>query len=131
MKNLIRKLLGDRGEQTAARFLRRQGMKILARQYRNEFGEIDLIARHGNRLVFVEVKTRTGTTHGHPFDAVDSAKQRRIIRTALAWMKRKRRLDQAMRFDIVSIVWPDQGSEPEVTHYQDAFTADDFGQFYS
>ena len=130
MKKLFRILLGDRGENVAVRFLKKQGYRILDRQHRNMFGEIDIIALDGQCIVFVEVKTRSSDQHGQPFDAVDKTKQQKITRAALAWLKRKRRLNQAARFDIVSILWVDPFREPAIQHFRDAFTADGRGQFF-
>lgn len=119
--------LGDRGEELAARHLAGLGMTIVARRYRTRLGEIDLIARDGEWLVFVEVKSRKGTTKGHPFDAVDSAKQRRLIRLAEAYLADARRrgasgMDrQRVRFDIVAVIERDAGQPPVVQHLPHAF----------
>ena len=131
MKNLFRKLLGDRGERAAVRFLKQQKYRILAKQHRNGFGEIDIIAQDRETTVFVEVKTRTTADDGKPFEAVDRRKQEKLTRAALAWLKKHRRLEQAARFDIVSIVWPGDGSEPQLTHYRNAFEPVGRGQMFS
>jgi putative endonuclease len=115
--------LGDRGERQAARFLRRHGVRIIARQYRNRFGEIDLIGRDGDALIFVEVKTRSGDSAGHPTEAVTTEKQRGISRTALAYLKRRRLLDHPMRFDVIAVIWPPGSRRPEITWYKNAFPA--------
>src|SRR5690606_17201325 len=70
VKNLFRRLLGDRGERAAIRFLKKQGFRILERQHRNVFGEIDIVALDGQHVVFIEVKTRTTDEQGQPFEAV-------------------------------------------------------------
>lgn len=131
MKRLLRKLLGDRGERAAVKFLRSLGYRILAKQFRNQFGEIDIIALDGSQIVFVEVKTRTSTEAGSPHDAVDRRKQQKLTKLALAWMKKKRRLNQSARFDVISIVWPDDEREPQIRHFPNAFEASGQGQFYS
>lgn len=131
MKNLFRKLLGDRGERAAVKFLKQQGYRILAKQHRSDFGEIDVIAQEGETTVFVEVKTRTSTNDGQPFEAVDLRKQEKLTRAALAWLKKHRRLEQPARFDIVSILWPEQGGEPQLTHYRNAFESTGRGQMFS
>ena len=84
MKNLFRKLLGDRGERAAVKYLKQQGFKIVARQYSNSYGEVDIIAREANSVVFVEVKTRTSTNDGRPFEAVDIRKQEKSTGVAEA-----------------------------------------------
>ncbi|MCA9079098.1 MAG: YraN family protein [Planctomycetaceae bacterium] len=116
----LRKLFGDRGERTAATYLRRQGYRILARQSLHRVGEIDLIARHDDTLVFVEVKTRSSHVAGHPAEAVTRTKQRQIARAALMWLKRRNLLNHRCRFDVIAITWQ-QGQEPVIQHYIAAF----------
>ena len=130
MKNFFRKLLGDRGERAAVKFLERLGYRMIAKQYRNSFGEVDIIAQDGPTTVFVEVKTRTSTEDGQPFEAVDRRKQEKITRIALAWLKQYNRLEQPARFDVVSIVWPENSREPQVQHFQNAFEATGRGGFF-
>lgn len=123
--------LGSEGERLAARYLRRQGFRILARRYRTTLGEIDLIARDGTCIVFVEVKTRRSDAAGQPHEAVDSGKQARLTRLALAFLKRHRLLEQPARFDVVSIVWEGSEKEPQIVHYRNAFEPPGRGQMYS
>ena len=118
---------GDRGERLAARHLRRAGLKIIARGWQGRSGEIDLIAREGATVVFVEVKTRRGTYGGRPEHAVDARKRRAILRLANEWAadyarRGGDRAALAIRFDIVAILWPD-GGEPEIRHIRGAFDA--------
>ncbi|MEK6238027.1 MAG: YraN family protein [Planctomycetales bacterium] len=113
--------LGDRGERAAERFLKRKGYAVVARQQRSHLGEIDLIAVDGETIVFVEVKTRRGSDKGDPIEAVDSAKQQKLTRLALAFLKRRKLLGHSARFDVVAVLWPDESSAPEITHYPDAF----------
>src|SRR5579863_7525549 len=80
--------LGVRGEQIAARHLRRRGLMILARNYRAAGAEVDLVVLDRTTLVFVEVKTRAGSGFGAPQDAVDAAKQKRIRRAAESYAAR-------------------------------------------
>lgn len=130
VRDLFRKLLGDRGERVAARFLRRAGLKIIGRRYRTRFGEIDLIALDGHTIVFVEVKTRSSAQAGHPFEAVDERKQRKISQSALLWLTQNRRLNQSVRFDVVSIVWPEGAGQPDIQHFRHAFEAISPRQLY-
>ena len=118
----LRKLFGDRGERAAVRYLKQRGYRILARQARNRLGEIDIIALDGDWIVFVEVKTRRTTDKGRPVEAVTLTKQRQLTRTALAWLKRRRWLERRSRFDVIAICWQ-EGSKPEIEHYQHAFEA--------
>lgn len=113
--------LGRRGENVAARHLRRLGYVIVGRGHRDSIGEIDLVAVDGRTLVFVEVKTRTSHDAGHPADAVDASKQRRLTRLALSYMKRHDLLENPARFDVVAVTWPAKGARPHIEHFQDAF----------
>jgi putative endonuclease len=127
VRALWNRLLGDRGERMAARFLRRQGMRILMRGYTAHHGEIDLIARDGDTLVFVEVKTRR---QGVPAEAVTPEKQRRITLAALHFLREHGLLEQRCRFDIVAIDWPDDRREPRIDHIRNAFEAVGRGQMF-
>ncbi len=118
-----RQQLGVRGERVAERFLRRAGMKTLARRYRTPVGELDLIMRERDTLVFVEVKTRTDRIWSDPQDAVNATKQRRMARIARWYLRKKHCEDAPCRFDIVAVIIPADG-EPEITHFPDAFVCD-------
>ncbi len=93
---------GRAGEDAAAFYLEQQGWIILERNYRLSGGEIDIIAQDGDYLVFVEVKTRRGSTFGSPFEAVDIRKQQRLTKAALTYMS-ERCLDMAARFDVAAV----------------------------
>lgn len=123
--------LGDEGERIAKRHLRRLGYRIVARQYRNQWGEIDLIALDGECLVFVEVKTRRADVPGHPVEAITSTKQAKLTRLALGFLKKKKLLDCAARFDVVTVVRPDDGGKPVVEHFRNAFPPVGRGQMFS
>lgn len=131
MTGWLNRLLGDKGERQAARFLRRKGYKILARQCSSRLGEIDLIARDGEAIVFVEVKTRRSDSAGRPFEAVTPAKQKKLTNLALAYLKRRGLLERRARFDVVTVLWPTDKRQPEIEHYQNAFEPSGFGQMYS
>ncbi|MCE9544382.1 MAG: YraN family protein [Planctomycetia bacterium] len=120
--------LGQRGEAAAAKYLRRLGYRIVDRAARRKFGELDIIAvdlrgASGRTVVFVEVKTRTSHDAGHPAEAVDAEKQRRITRAALAYLKRHGLLDCPTRFDVVAVTWPADAKKPTIEHYKNAFEA--------
>ncbi len=123
--------LAERGEQAAARYLRRRGYHIIARRDRSRLGEIDLVAVDGRTVVFVEVKTRDSADAGHPAEAVDAAKQRRLTRAALGYLKRHRLLNCPARFDVVAITWPAGQPRPTIEHIQDAFEAVGIEGFHS
>ena len=127
LRALLNRLFGDRGERTAARFLRGRGLRVLLRGYRTSQGEIDLIAREGDVLVFVEVKARR---HGVPAEAVTLEKQRRITLAALHFQRKYNLLEQSSRFDIVAIVWPDDRKPPQIEHIRNAFEAVGRGQMF-
>ncbi len=124
------RLFGNRGERVAARFLKKLGYKILVRQARSKVGEIDLIARDGETIVFVEVKTRSSHATGHPSEAVGYQKQKQLTRAALFWLKERNLLDHRCRFDVIAITWQD-GQHPVVEHFIHAFEATDSGQMFS
>lgn len=119
--------LGDRGEREAARFLRRKGLRVLLRGYRTDLGEIDLIARDGEVVVFVEVKSRR---QGAPAEAVTPEKQRRLTLAALHFLKKHDLLEHPCRFDVVAIVWPEGRRPSSIEHLTHAFEAVGRGQLY-
>jgi putative endonuclease len=118
---LARSRLGRLGEDLACRELARRGYVILARRWRRRLGEIDIIARDGTTLVFVEVKARGGHAFGDAVEAVTWHKQRRLVRLAQQYLACARRLECACRFDVVSIHFDD--ATPVVTVFQHAFDA--------
>src|SRR6478752_8000033 len=121
------RLLGDRGERAAARYLRRRGLRIVTRGYHTPWGEIDVVAREKDVLVFVEVKTRR---RGTPAEAVTPEKQRRLTLAALHFLRRHNLLEQRSRFDVVAIVWADDGRPPRIEHIKGAFEAVGRGQWF-
>lgn len=100
----LRKLLGITGEQAAVRFLKKNGCKILEKNYRNTFGEIDIIAFDKDVIVFVEVKTRQAGGNISPKEAVTVGKQKTISKVAESWLKTKKRTGSKARFDVIAIV---------------------------
>jgi putative endonuclease len=123
--------LGVRGEQVAARFLKRQGYVIVARGERDRIGEIDLVAVDGKTIVFVEVKTRASHDRGHPAEAVDPDKQRQLTRVALSYLRRHDLLEYSARFDVIAITWPADQKQPTIEHIKNAFEAVGIGQLFS
>jgi putative endonuclease len=113
---------GRIGEDLAHRYLRKHGCTIVARRYRPPAGggEIDIVAWHGGKLVFVEVKTRASGEFGAPERAVDAVKQAVLLRTGRAYARRAGVEWQNVRFDIVSIVL---SRPPDIEWLQDAFGA--------
>ena len=112
---------GARGEKLAGRFLRGRGYKILYRNFRDRTGgEIDIVCRDGDTLVFVEVKTRADENFGRPVEAVDRQKQLRVSKGGLAWLRMLDNPDIVFRFDVVEVLLPSKG-EPRLELIQDAF----------
>ena len=111
----------------AARYLRRRGMRVVMRGYRTPWGEIDLIARDGDFLVFIEVKTRR---RGVPAEAVTPEKQRRLTLAALRFLRRRNLLEERCRFDVVAVIWPDDDRPPQIEHFRNAFEAVGQGQMF-
>ena len=118
-----RDTLGDRGENLAARHLRNLGYRIITRNFRCPLGEIDIVARDGNTLVFCEVKTRAYEDQGvSPEDQVNNTKQHQITKAAKYYLGRFGNVQPAARFDVVAVVWPNN-RDPLIRHTPDAFEA--------
>lgn len=99
-----RRATGRRGEQWAVDHLERSGMRVVDRNWRNHAGELDIVAREGPVLVVAEVKTRTSVDHGHPAEAVDIAKRRRLHALARAWVRQHRVRAARIRVDVIAIL---------------------------
>jgi putative endonuclease len=95
--------LGQRGEEIAVRYLRQQGYAILARNWRCPAGEIDIVAREGETLVFVEVRTRRGDRFGTPEASITPAKQAKLVEVAQTYLQEANLEDVAWRIDVVAI----------------------------
>jgi putative endonuclease len=112
----VKDAVGRFGEQQAVEHLEAGGLQILDRNWRCRAGELDIVARDGSQLVFVEVKTRSSLAFGAPAEAVDRAKSARIRELALRWIMAQRELGaqmfwEALRFDVVSVVRGRDGVE--------------------
>ena len=112
--------LGRRGEDEAARHLKSLGYRIVGRRERVLRGDIDIVALDGRTVVFVEVRSRSDTAHGHPAETVGPQKQKRIAELAAAYIRRHRLEDQSVRIDVVTVTFAAAG-RPLVEHYQNAF----------
>jgi len=99
-----RKKLGNRGEKIAAKVLRKQGYRIIEKNYHSRLGEIDIVAKEDESIVFVEVKTRCSTDFGLPEEALSYDKRRRLSKLALGYLAHRRIKDTNCRFDVVSIL---------------------------
>ena len=110
--------LGHRGEARAARYLKGLGYRIIRRNYKSPAGEVDIIARDAETIVFVEVKARKGHAFGSPIEAVDQRKRRRITGAAMFYMSGLKEQPCA-RFDLIGVMI--RGWRAEVEHIIDAF----------
>jgi len=112
--------LGEKGEKIARRFLRRQGYRIRALNYRCPQGEIDIIAQQGKTISFVEVRTISSGKYGPPFETISYKKKYRATRTARHYLHKYNLLSRDWRFDFVGIILAQNGS-PEIELIKDAF----------
>lgn len=126
-----RRWFGSRSERAAARFLRRLGYRIVARNYHCPQGELDLVAVDGRCVVFVEVRSTGGVDLRRPAASVDDRKQRRLTNLALHFLQRHGLLNHSARFDVLTLSWPADQREPTIEHYRDAFPAVGRFQAYS
>ena len=110
--------LGSDGEDIAAGYLQAKGLKIIYRNYKTPVGEADIVARDGETIVFVEVKTRSNERYGEPFESVTSRKREKLKKIALYYQKHNNSR-QAVRFDVISIKLRDSG--PLIEHIEEAF----------
>jgi putative endonuclease len=123
MEMTDRKALGDAGEQAAVELLERSGYRVLARNFRCPYGEVDVVAEREEVVAFVEVRTRSTAAWGDPSHTVSWAKQRKVTRAALHYLFTHGDLgrDRMIRFDVVSVVG--RGPNASVEHIPDAFDA--------
>jgi putative endonuclease len=126
-----RRWFGTRSERAAARFLKRQGYRILARNVSCPRGELDLVALDGACIVFVEVRSTGTGDAARPAASVDAGKQRRLTELALHFLQQHRLLDRPARFDVLALSWPASQREPVIDHYRNAFEAVGRFQMYS
>lgn len=112
---VFNKIKGQRGEDLSAAFLKKNGYKILCRNYRNKIGEIDIIAEKKNCIIFVEVKARSSAMFGLPSEAVDDKKQAKIRRVAEVFMLDKKYQNKEVCFDVIEVL------DDEINHIENAF----------
>ncbi|MBI3312727.1 MAG: YraN family protein [Candidatus Omnitrophica bacterium] len=129
MTNSIRKgqvpfqvSLGGRGEMVGTAYLAQKGYKILETNYRCPLGEIDVVAAKGERIVFVEIKTRSGEKFGRPEESVHGFKQRKLTQLAQWYLKDKKLLNQPAGFAVLAITWKEKDS-PQIRLIENAFEA--------
>lgn len=115
----MRKELGNRGEEIATRYLKEQGYRILTRNYRSRYGEVDIICTWEQSIVFVEVKTRASTSFGSPEESITRSKREHIRKVALIYLQSYPHPFKEMRFDVIGILM--DGNEPCINHLVAAF----------
>jgi len=115
--------LGTKGEWAAWDYLLGQGYEMIEKNYRCPLGEIDVVARKGDRLCFVEIKTRRSHRFGRPEEAVDFRKQKKLIRLAEWYLKKRTGPPSMISFDVLAVTWR-KGDKPEFRLIENAFTAD-------
>lgn len=111
--------LGSWGEERAAEYLLTKGYEIVARNVRGEYGEIDLLARQGKVLVFVEVKARSSAKFGNPEEAITPLKQQHLLDCAEDYLQAHPELDSDWRIDVISVRRVEKG-QPEIVHFENA-----------
>lgn len=116
--------LGERGEALAWNYLKKQGYTLLEKNYRNHFGEIDVIAEKKRVLVFLEIKTRRHHHFGLPEEAIDWKKRRKLTQVAQAYLQAQGRENQPARFDVLALTW-NGTEEPHFHLLEDAFIMDE------
>jgi putative endonuclease len=112
---------GRLAEELAAAHLESQGLTIVARNWRRPEGEIDLVADDAGTCVFVEVRARTGEQHGHPLEAVGAWKRARVVRAARLYLAEEAPRASGYRFDVVGVLFPEDGGAAQCFHIPDAF----------
>lgn len=112
---MSRTQVGAAAEERAAVYLREQGFRVLARNYRKKFGELDIVALTGDVLVFVEVRSKKNTHYGTPAETISRQKRARLTRAAEAYLAHSRMGDMPCRFDVIAIVGE------TIEHIVDAF----------
>jgi len=112
-------IFGKKGEIIVCNFLKKKKFKILQMNYKNKVGEIDIVAKQKDYIVFVEVKTRTSRAFGDPTEAVDEKKQFKIRQVAELYLLEKKLTEKPCRFDVVAII--DNEGDIEIRHIEDAF----------
>lgn len=117
-----RQKLGGWGERLAARYLEGKGYAILGHNLRTPHGEIDLLARQGDELVFVEVKTRRSTQYGLPEEAITPDKRAHLLDSIQAYLQAHPELPGRYRLDVVAILRTGRAQPPEIVHFENAIT---------
>jgi putative endonuclease len=119
-KSTRRKELGEWGETFAANYLEKLGYEILARNLRTPYGEIDIVAKEKNQLVFVEVKTRSTKKFGNPEDSITEGKITHLIESAVSYLQDNPEYSEDWRVDVIAIQVDHRKTSPSLTHFENA-----------
>ncbi len=115
----FKKRIGNKGESIAEEYLKQKGYKIIQRNYRCRFGEIDIIAKDGNTVVFTEVRTKQNNNFGSPQESITPAKIEKISKASLSFIQEKKMAGFSYRFDLIAITFS-QGRQ-NIEHIENAF----------
>jgi len=110
--------LGARGERLVEKFLRKKGYKVLEKNYRSRFGEIDIIVKKGSEIVFVEVKTRSSKEFGEPENAITKIKLDHFSKTAQSYIQKNNITQCSVRLDAVSVFIVPEKNDFEIEHFE-------------
>ncbi len=113
--------IGHTGEKIAVKYLKKHGYKIIERNFKLKCGEIDIVAKQGECICFIEVKTRTSNSFAEPYEAVDYKKQKKLYRLAEIWLSMHKLHNALCRFDIVSVLLKENCVICEIKLIKDAF----------
>ena len=118
-----RKILGRLGEDLALGLLKKEGYQILNQNFRAALGELDIVAKEGNTICFIEVRTKTSPEEGHPLESISFSKRRKLIQTALYYLQEKGLTEAHTRFDVIAVT-PAADGQYEAELFKDAFEAE-------
>ncbi len=128
---ILRRWFGRRSERAGAKYLRKQGYRILGKNVEDRLGEIDLLALDGETIVVVEVRSSESRTFDELAATVNHEKQKRLTNALLRFVQRRKLWNVGVRFDILALRWPPTARVPEVRHYRHAFQMMGKYQFHS
>ena len=120
MKN-FNKDIGNYGENLSVEFLKRNGYYILSRNFRNRSGEIDIISRKDDLIIFIEIKSRYNYNHGSPIEAITYSKQKQIIKLCKFYMYINKLIKYNIRFDVIEVFFNKYNNLYSINHITDAF----------
>ena len=121
---MFRKKLGGQGEKHPLEYLQKKGYRLIAQNYYNYIGEIDLIMRDKKTIVFIEVKTKTELEFGNPLEMIDTRKQKKLLECIKVYVQKNNLFDEEVRIDAVSVVVDIWGNKLKIEHIENAVTDD-------